>query len=53
MPTDQHWHRRIYLEIYPMQQKSYRRKRLAEMINKEIEQSALRRRTEAAPKIEA
>jgi hypothetical protein len=53
MPTDQHWHRRIYLEIYPMQQKSYRRKRLAEMINKEIEKSALRRRTEAAPKIEA
>ncbi|MFZ1984847.1 MAG: patatin-like phospholipase family protein [Desulfatitalea sp.] len=43
VPTDQHWHRRIYLEIYPMQQKSYRRERLAEMINQEIKESALRR----------
>ncbi len=38
VPTEEHWHRRIYLEIYPEQEQqlSGPRRRMAEMINRDI-----------------
>ncbi|MBI5063524.1 MAG: hypothetical protein HZB87_08710, partial [Desulfatitalea sp.] len=38
VPTEEHWHRRIYLEIYPEQEQqlSGTRRRMARMINREI-----------------
>jgi hypothetical protein len=37
-PTEEHWHRRIYLEIYPEQEQqlSGTRRRMAQMMNREI-----------------
>lgn len=43
VPSETGWHRRIFLELYPMQQESVSRKYIADMINREIEASAHRR----------